>query len=137
MAVPTASNFARPAPPTLASVGHQLVRGASAVSSVPSFFVLNPYGSILLGGTLGVVYSETMSAQGGTPPYIYSITGGSLPPGLILTPGTGIISGTPTTAGNYVFTLKVVDINGEFGSQSFQIDIAAPSSTGGSFGWVA
>jgi len=38
--------------------------------------------------------------QNGPPPKVYSIFSGSLPPGLALNPGTGIVSGTPTTPGN-------------------------------------
>src|SRR5208283_3064957 len=49
-------------------------------------------------------YSTTLLAYGGAQPYTWSITAGSLPPGLTLAPSTGVISGTPTTAGAYPFT---------------------------------
>lgn len=54
-------------------------------------------------------YSQTLAATGGTPPYTWSITAGALPPGLTLTPATGLISGTPTTSGIFNFTATVTD----------------------------
>lgn len=60
-------------------------------------------------GTAGVAYTGTLSASGGTAPYTYSISAGSLPPGLTLHTATGVIDGTPTTAGTYTFTAQVTD----------------------------
>jgi hypothetical protein len=61
---------------------------------------------------VGVPYSSSLVASGGTPPYTFSITSGSLPPGLTLNSATGAITGTPTTAGNFAFTAQVVDSTG-------------------------
>jgi hypothetical protein len=60
-------------------------------------------------GQVGVPYSSALVASGGTPPYTYSIAAGSLPPGLVLNPSTGAIVGTPTTAGSFNYTAKVLD----------------------------
>jgi prepilin-type N-terminal cleavage/methylation domain-containing protein len=56
----------------------------------------------------GFVYSQALSATGGTTPYTWSLTAGALPTGLTLSSG-GIISGTPTTVGTYSFTVRVTD----------------------------
>jgi hypothetical protein len=58
--------------------------------------------------TAGITYSNTIQTTGGTAPLTWSITSGALPPGLSLSP-LGVVSGTPTTAGNYSFTVQVAD----------------------------
>ena len=59
---------------------------------------------------VGVTYSATLAAEGGTPPYTWSLAaGGSPPPGLSLTAG-GVLSGTPSAPGDYVFTVQVSDV---------------------------
>jgi hypothetical protein len=63
-------------------------------------------------GQVGVLYSSALTASGGVPPYTFSITSGSLPPGLTLNTSTGAITGTPTTAGTFNFTAKVTDSSG-------------------------
>ncbi len=57
--------------------------------------------------TIGAPYLHTFPASGGNPPYTFSISSGSLPPGLTLDPATGIVSGEATMAGNYTFTVSV------------------------------
>lgn len=61
-------------------------------------------------GTEQAAYSEDLTAIGGTTPYVWDLTPGSdpLPPGLTLSSG-GTISGTPTAAGTYPFTVRVTD----------------------------
>jgi len=59
-------------------------------------------------GTPTVPYSQTLAATGGTAPYTWSLSGGSLPAGLSLT-SAGVISGTPTATGTAAFTVKVLD----------------------------
>ena len=66
-------------------------------------------------GQVSVPYSSSLVASGGVAPYTYSIASGSLPPGLTLNTSTGAITGTPTTAGAFNFTAKVVDSSGNTG----------------------
>lgn len=63
----------------------------------------------LPGGTEGDAYAgHTFIADGGTAPRTFALNGGALPPGLSLASG-GALTGTPTTAGKYVFEIKVTD----------------------------
>ena len=59
-------------------------------------------------GTINTLYSQTLAATGGVPPYTWSLTAGSLPPGLNLS-SNGTINGTPTTFGAFNFTVQVTD----------------------------
>ncbi|MFN7973093.1 MAG: Ig domain-containing protein [Acidobacteriota bacterium] len=70
-------------------------------------------------GSVGVPYSQTLGANGGTAPYTFAVTAGALPPGLTLTTG-GVLSGTPTTGGSFSFTVTATDANGCPGVRSYQ-----------------
>jgi lysophospholipase L1-like esterase len=63
----------------------------------------------LPGPTVGQAYSATLTATGGVPAYTWSVSSGTLPAGLSLDPNTGIISGTPSTAGTSTFTVQAAD----------------------------
>ena len=63
-------------------------------------------------GEANVAYSNQLTVTGGTSPFTWSVSSGSLPPGLTLNASTGLLSGTPTTAGTYTFTVKVTDASG-------------------------
>ena len=65
-------------------------------------------------GQVKTSYSASVSGNGGTPPYSYSITGGALPGNFSLGTGTngqtaGQITGSPTAAGSYSFVVQVTD----------------------------
>jgi large repetitive protein len=97
-----------------------------------------PVASALMGGTVGTSYSETISAQGGTSPYSFAVTAGTLPIGTSLAGSTGVISGTPSAAGTFSFTITVTDASSTTGSQPFSIIVAASSSGGSSnYGYTA
>jgi parallel beta-helix repeat protein len=57
----------------------------------------------------GIPFSESLTATGGVTPYIWSLKNGTLPVGLTLDKSSGLISGTPTTAKTYNFTVQVTD----------------------------
>lgn len=66
--------------------------------------------SVLPGGNVGVAYNQTLAATGGIPGYVWSLdlTSNPLPVGLSLN-SSGVISGTPTTAGTTTIIVKVTD----------------------------
>ena len=89
---------------------------AVSISSLPS-------------GTVGTAYSATLQATGGTTPYSWSVSSGSLPAGLTLNASSGAISGTPTASGTSSFTVKVTDASSNTATASLSISVAAASQT--------
>jgi hypothetical protein len=91
---------------------------------------LSIYPSVLDDGQVDVSYSETLIVYGGTEPYTWTRSG-SFPPGLTFDSDTGdtaTISGTPTTAGDYTFSIKVVSGSDSI-TRGYTITIAAESLT--------
>ncbi len=80
-------------------------------------------------GQVGLPYNQTLVFTGGVPPLQVTLTAGSLPPGLTLS-ADGRISGTPTSAGQFAFTVAASD-RCALGSQSisrrFLLEITAPA----------
>ncbi len=75
-------------------------------------------------GTVGVLYSQTVSASGGNTPYTWSVATGTLPPGVNFT--NGAFTGTPTTAGTYTVTVRMGEAAGGFATQTFTIAVDNP-----------
>jgi uncharacterized repeat protein (TIGR03803 family) len=72
--------------------------------------------------TISTTYNQTLSRTGGTGSATYSVVLASLPAGLILS-SAGVLSGIPTAAGNYSFTVTATDAVGATTSQSYSVTI--------------
>jgi hypothetical protein len=79
-------------------------------------------------GVVGSPYSTALQASGGVTPYAWSISSGALPGGLTINSATGVISGVPTTAGSFSFTVQVQDATGKTATAAASIAITAPIS---------
>jgi large repetitive protein len=88
--------------------------------------VVNP--ATLPDPTAATAYSQTLTATGGVAPYGFSITAGSLPPGITLA-SSGALSGTSNQVGTYNFTATATDNFGQTGSRAYTVTIAAPTLT--------
>jgi hypothetical protein len=80
-------------------------------------------------GTVGTGYLQNVFSSGGTGPFAWSVASGTLPPGLALSSPSAPqvtgneLSGTPTTAGTFSFTIKVTDSAGNQASEPASITI--------------
>ena len=75
--------------------------------------------------TAGIAYSATLSVNGGTSPFKWTITSGTLPAGLSLGSSTGAITGTPTGASSSSVTFEVTDAAGLSFSRAITITVSA------------
>jgi hypothetical protein len=76
-------------------------------------------------GSIGQAYSQQLQTIGAIAPLTWSISAGTLPPGLNLNPTTGAISGTPVVpAGTSSFTVRVQDAGGQSATKAFSITIS-------------
>ncbi len=80
--------------------------------------------SSLPSGTIGQSYQAQLGASGGQPPYTWALTSGSLPTGLNLST-SGLISGIPTVAGIFTFTVQVRDQLSNTAGKNFSITITS------------
>jgi hypothetical protein len=78
-------------------------------------------------GSPNVSYSSTVVATGGT--ISYSVASGALPSGLSINSSTGAITGTPTSAATYSFTLNATNEYNQTTSRAFSITIANAPNT--------
>ena len=110
-------------------------RSGATASQAYSLTVNAPVLSITVGGTLpdataGVSYSQKVpvTANGGTPPYTWSIAANSsLPAGLSFDPNSLTISGTPTASGSFNFTIQVTDSASASATRSLALTVKPAS----------
>ena len=133
------------------TIAGELAPQGLAAASVPAFFTPSPVtAAVLIDGcgqsgnapsvtsscplppaTIGLPYTQTVSAAGGAVPYTWSLAAGTLPGGLSLSMA-GMITGTPGATGTSNFTLRVTDALGQAGLKECSLTVS-PSSGGGFF----
>jgi uncharacterized protein (TIGR03437 family) len=105
--------------------GASVSRAFSLVVACPAV-TLSP--TTLPGGQVGAAYTQTLTATGGGTPS-FALSAGALPPGLTLNTATGALSGTPTQAGTFTFTIRATDNSGCSGTREYTLTIACPTVT--------
>jgi hypothetical protein len=79
-------------------------------------------------GEVGVAYAPVaLSATGGVQPYTWSVVAGALPAGLSIG-SDGTVSGSPTNAGNFSFTIQAADSGNSMATVTGSVGIAAALS---------
>ncbi len=71
-------------------------------------------------------YDQQLNASGGDAPYVFALTAGTLPDGVLIS-AAGRISGTPTRTGNFPITVQVTDAAGQTATQALVLQVAAPA----------
>jgi LysM repeat protein len=91
-----------------------------------SYLFLMP--DALPAGQLGMAYDVLLVASGGTAPYDYKLTDGSIPLMVILDEQTGRLAGTPIYTGEYNFTITATDANGHqrVGDKRYSLEVKLP-----------
>lgn len=90
-------------------------------------------------GTADTSYSAVIDASGGCAPYSWAITSGKLPPGVSMKPSTNALdlTGTPTTAATYSFTVSVTGCGKHASRMSYQIVIQPTANHVVDLHWTA
>ncbi len=91
------------------SVPPLIAQQAVSVNVYTPATALTVHSTSLPGATQGANYFSSVLVSGGTPPYGFSVSAGSLSPGLNLDTATGDVLGTPTLSGSFAFTVTVTD----------------------------
>jgi Putative Ig domain/Ig-like domain CHU_C associated len=91
----------------------------SAAATLPSITTA----SALAPRLVSLVFNQQLAGTGGTPPYQFALSAGSLPSGLTLSP-SGALSGTPTSAGTSNFTVQIADANILTATKAFSVTIS-------------
>jgi hypothetical protein len=111
----TAANHEVSAPHNPPTTTAPHLSGLKLSSTLPAAFV-------------GTAYNAPMSVSGGFAPYFFTLSGGALPAGLSLSASTGTISGTPSAAGTFSFSVTVADPVGGQATAPLQITVSHPGT---------
>jgi sugar lactone lactonase YvrE len=114
---------------TPASYSSSIQTYSLTIAAAPVVISISP--ASLPDGAVGIAYSQTVTASGGSGSYSYALTSGGLPAGMLLNASSGLVSGTPTVSSPdpISFTITAIDtINSVSASQPYTPTIYAVAS---------
>jgi hypothetical protein len=111
------------------SAAAQLISLNGTGIGITSISFTLPASTTLTPGIVGVAYGPVIfQATGGTSPYHYTISGGTLPAGMSLS-SAGSLTGTPTTSGAFSVTVLATDADSVTGSQTYPLSVGKATAT--------
>ena len=88
----------------------------------------------LTGLEVGEDYTLWLEVTAGTPSYSFAVSGGTVPPGIEVTP-VGTVDGVPSEAGSFTFSVTATDSTGNTGEQTFNVQVAPQPDPNGPSSW--
>ena len=120
-------------PTTNGSINAYAQNNTQLLLDISSYFApiaaVNVLTATLPDATVNQPYNVSLIADGGVSPYTWTLTSGSLPPGMNPLSSAGVISGTPTSTGHYSFTVKATDAQSNFATANLSITVNASAGT--------
>jgi len=109
--------------------GLNVLTGTVTAGQDPSFITTSP----IYGASPNVAFSTSILASDTDGTVVkWEVTAGTVPAGLALATATGVLSGTPTTAATYNFTVRITDDGGNTNSRAFDLPVGFTASGGSS-----
>ncbi|EOL8971292.1 autotransporter domain-containing protein [Cronobacter dublinensis] len=105
------------------SAGDSADATVSLTILAPTTVTIAPASGALPPATTGSAWSQTLSATGGSAPYTWTAHG--LPAGISLNAATGALSGTPTTAGSFTFSVTVKEAGNVSATTTYTLVVGA------------
>jgi len=102
--------------------GVELERNVELTTAGP----LNINTTSLPDAEVGEPYNQEIVITGGAYGYTFTLAAGTLPAGLDLDANDGTISGIPTAAGSYTFSIGVEDAEGSYAEREYNIKVTEP-----------
>jgi Putative Ig domain/Abnormal spindle-like microcephaly-assoc'd, ASPM-SPD-2-Hydin len=106
---PQASTASVPIAPIVTTQIATITLTGAGVPATPSEAPLQIATSPLPNAQVGIYFQASLTATGGVQPYVWSVTSGTLPPGISLDAASGMLSGTPSQGGKFDFSIQLSD----------------------------
>lgn len=105
---------------------HRALRAIIDENTISAGLTMTPAAGALTAGTVGTPHAGvTFASSNAVGPASFAISAGAVPVGMAFNATTGVLSGTPTAAGNAAFSVTVSDGVGNSKTQAYTLNVAA------------